>query len=257
MTTDTPTDAGSLRNRWEASDPRVPGALREAEITQLRLVYDSSNYVYIADLDDAELGPGLGVYKPERGEQPLHDFPYGTLYAREIAAYEASRLLGWDLIPPTVERDGERGVGSMQLFIEHDPAQHYFALREQDELDEQLARIAAFDLIANNADRKGGHVLLDAGDRLWGIDNGLCFSAVQKLRTVIWDYAGLELPEDWCEDIRRFRDCVAGADEMSAPFRERLADRELEAFAERCDALVAHPVLPEMYPYRCVPWPLI
>ena len=251
------TDAASLRNSWAASDPRVPDALREATITRLRMVYDSSNYVFVADLDDAELGPGLGVYKPERGEQPLHDFPSGTLYEREIAAYEASRLLGWDLIPPTVERAGEHGVGSMQLFIEHDPSQHYFALRERDALDEQLVRMAAFDLIANNADRKGGHILLEADDRLWGIDNGLCFSSVQKLRTVIWDYAGSELPAAWCEDIQRLRDCVTGADETSEPFRERLGERELEAFAERCEALVAHPVLPEMYPYRCVPWPLI
>jgi len=251
------TDTASLRNSWVASDPRVPDALRDAEITQLRLIYDSSNYVFLADLDHEELGPGLGVYKPERGEQPLHDFPYGTLFEREIAAYEASKLLGWQVIPPTVERDGEHGPGSIQLFIEHDPSEHYFALRERDVLDEQLVRMAAFDLISNNADRKGGHILLADDDQLWGIDNGLCFNSVQKLRTVIWDYSGTELPEPWVEDIRRLRDCVSGADEQSAAFRERLADYELEAFAERCDALISHPVLPEMYPYRCVPWPLI
>lgn len=251
------TDTASLRNPWSASDPRVLDALREAEITQLRLVYDSSNYVFLADLQHDELGPGLGVYKPERGEQPLHDFPYGTLYQREVAAYEVSRLLGWDLIPPTVEREGEHGIGSMQLFIEHDPADHYFALRERDDLDEQLVRIAAFDLIANNADRKGGHILLDEESRLWGIDNGLCFNSVQKLRTVIWDYSGTELPEAWVQDIRRLRDCIAAGDEASATVRGRLASYELEAFATRCDALISHPVLPEMYPYRCVPWPLI
>ena len=251
------TDTASLRNSWAPLDPRVPDALREAEITQLRLIYDSSNYVFLADLDHPELGPGLGVYKPERGEQPLHDFPYGTLYRREVAAYEASRLLGWDLIPPTVERSGEHGVGSMQLFIEHDPAEHYFAMRERDALDEQFVRFAAFDLIANNADRKGGHLLLDADDRVWGIDNGLCFNSVEKLRTVIWDYSGTELPEEWVDDLRRFRDCVGTADEVTAPFRDRLEEYELEAFARRCDALISHPVLPEMYPYRCVPWPLI
>ncbi|MDA0352201.1 MAG: SCO1664 family protein [Chloroflexi bacterium] len=251
------TETASLRNSWMPADPRVPDALRDAEITQLRLIYDSSNYVFLADLQHDELGPGLGVYKPERGEQPLHDFPYGTLYQREIAAYEVSLLLGWDLIPPTVERDGEHGVGSMQLFIEHDPGEHYFAVRERDSLDEQFVRFAAFDLIANNADRKGGHLLLDVDDRIWGIDNGLCFNSVEKLRTVIWDYAGTELPAAWVEDIRRLRTCVAGADETSAPFRDRLAGYELEAFATRCDALASHPVLPQMYPYRCVPWPLI
>jgi uncharacterized repeat protein (TIGR03843 family) len=251
------TDAASLRNPWASSDPRVPDALREAEITRLRLVYDSSNYVFIADLEDEELGPGLGVYKPERGERPLHDFPYGTLYEREIAAYEASRLLGWDLVPPTVEREGEHGVGSMQLFIEHDPSEHYFALRERDDFDEQLVRIAAFDLIANNADRKGGHILLGAEDRLWCIDNGLCFNSVPKLRTVIWDYSGTELPDAWLEDIRRLRACVEDADDTTASLRDRMEPYELEAFLNRCDALLSHPVLPEMYPYRCVPWPLI
>jgi uncharacterized repeat protein (TIGR03843 family) len=250
-------DVTPLQNSWLASDPRVPDALRESEITQLRVVYSSSNYVFLADLDHPELGPGLGVYKPERGERPLHDFPDGTLYHREVAAYEAAQLLGWDFIPPTVVRDGEHGIGSMQLFVEHDPSQHYFALREDDDLDEQLARIAVFDLIANNADRKGGHILLDTEDQLWGIDNGLCFHAIEKLRTVIWDYAGTELLEDWRADIRRFHDCVTADDEASHPFRSHLTEHELEAFAQRCAALLSHPVLPEMYPYRCVPWPLI
>ena len=211
------TDTASLKNSWAPADPRVPDALREAEITQLRLIYDSSNYVFLADLDHPELGPGLGVYKPERGEQPLHDFPHGTLYQREIAAYEVSRLLGWDLIPPTVERDGEHGIGSMQLFIEHDPAEHYFELRDRDTLDEQFVRFAAFDLIANNADRKAGHLLLDEANHVWGIDNGLCFNADEKLRTVIWDYSGTELLEAWREDIRRFRDCVTAARRNNGP----------------------------------------
>lgn len=251
------TDTASLRNSWAAADPRVPGALRDAEITKLRLIYDSSNYVFLADLDHPELGPGLGVYKPERGEQPLHDFPYGTLYEREVAAYEASKLLGWNVVPPTVEREGEHGIGSIQLFIEHDPAEHYFALRERDDFDEQLVRMAAFDLIANNADRKGGHILRADDDQLWGIDNGLCFNSVEKLRTVIWDYSGTTLPESWLADIRRFRNCIDGGDEASAPFRDRLAAYEIEALITRCDALLSHPVLPKMYPYRCVPWPLI
>ena len=251
------TNTASLRHSWSPTDPRVPDALREAEITQLRLIYDSSNYVFLADLDHPELGEGLGVYKPERGEQPLHDFPYGMLYQREVAAYEASELLGWSLIPPTVERDGEHGIGSMQLFIEHDPAEHYFAIRERDDFDGQLVRMAAFDLITNNADRKGGHILVGDAEHIWGIDNGLCFNSVEKLRTVVWDYAGTELPEAWRDDIQCLRDRVQDADEESAALRSRLGESELAAFVTRCDALLSHPVLPEMYPWRCVPWPIL
>jgi len=253
----TSTRTSDLQNAWTPGDPRVPAALRDAEIGQLRLIYDSSNYVFLADLDHPELGPGLGVYKPEQGERPLHDFPYGTLYRREVAAFEFSRLLGWDLVPPTIVRDGPQGVGSMQLFIPHDPADHYFELRELDDYDEQFARIAVFDLVANNADRKGGHVLLGADDRIWCIDNGLCFHNYQKLRTVIWDYAGTELPEEWQADLQRVRDCLVDAGEPSTELRALLQEDEVAAIIRRADQLLAHPILPEMFPYRCVPWPLI
>ena len=246
-----------LQNSWLPWDERVIEALRDSEITELRLVADSSNYVFVADLRHPELGAGLGVYKPERGEQPLHDFPYGTLYQREVAAFEYSRLLGWDLVPPTVERDGPHGVGSMQLFVPHDPADHFFELREREAYDEQFARVAAFDLVANNADRKGGHVLLGADERIWCIDQGLCFNTVHKVRTVIWDYAGTELPENWQTDLRRVRDCLADGGDEAEAMSVLLAEDEVAALVRRCDELLGYPVLPEMFPYRCVPWPLI
>ncbi len=231
--------------------------LRDSEITDLRLFYDSSNYVFLADLRHPELGEGLGVYKPERGERPLYDFPYGTLYQREVAAYEYSRLLGWHLVPPTVVRDGPHGVGSMQLFVPHDPAHHYFDLRQTKRFDEQLARVAAFDLVANNADRKGGHLLLGAGERIWCIDQGLCFHSQLKLRTVIWDYSGTELPLSWQRDLRRVRDWLAGRESEGASLPELLIPDEVEALVRRSDDLLGRPVLPEMFPYRCVPWPRI
>src|SRR5690606_20083557 len=139
------------------------------------------------------------------------DFPDG-LYRREVAAYELARCLGWDVVPPTVERDAVHGPGSLQLFIEHDPRMHYFELRERDGLDEQLVRFAVFDLVANNADRKGGHLLLDAREHVWGIDTGLCFHAYPKLRTVIWDYAGTEVPEAWLDDVRRLCTSLSAGD---------------------------------------------
>ncbi|MPZ99575.1 MAG: SCO1664 family protein [Dehalococcoidia bacterium] len=246
---------GSLQHEWRASDSWVLDALRDAEICDQQLVYDSSNYVFLTELTHREHGRGLAVYKPARGERPLHDFPFGTLFNREVAAYELSRLLGWDLVPPTVGRGGPHGEGSMQLFIEHDPSEHYFVLRERDTYDEQFVRCAVFDLLANNADRKGGHVLLDEGGHIWGIDNGLCFHQHQKLRTVIWDYAGTEVPEPWLADIRRLLDCLD--DDDSLPLRERLSRAETEALRRRARALLDQPVLPEMYPYRCVPWPMV
>jgi uncharacterized repeat protein (TIGR03843 family) len=246
-----------LQNAWSPADQRVIEALLDSEVIDLRLVADSSNYVFVADLQHSELGVGLGVYKPERGEQQLHDFPYGTLYRREVAAYEYSRLLGWDLVPPTVVRDGPHGVGSMQLFVPHDPADHFFALREQDLLDEQFTRVAVFDLVANNADRKAGHVLLGADERIWCIDQGLCFNTVHKVRTVIWDYSGTELPDEWQDDLRRVRDCLVDSGDGIEALSELLADDELAALIRRSDELLGHPVLPEMFSYRCVPWPLI
>ncbi len=250
-------NVAATRNPWRPDTPGVVEALRDAELSDLRLVYDSSNYVFITELDHAEAGRGLGVYKPETGERPLHDFPMGTLYQREIGAFALSQLLGWDLVPPTVEVDGPHGIGSLQLLIDHEPREHYFVLRETDEYDERLAQIAVFDLVANNADRKGGHVLLDPDGALWCIDNGLCFHRHAKLRTVVWDYAGSEAGDDWVTDLRRARECLLDGDAAAETLRSCLDVGEVEALAERIDEFVAHPVLPEMYPWRCVPWPLV
>ena len=249
--------ATSLTNAWRPGDGFVLEALHEAQIDDPRLIYDASNYVFLVRLQHPAHGEGLGVYKPVRGERPLHDFPGGTLHAREVAAYELSQLLGWQVIPPTVQRDGPQGVGSLQLFIEHDPNEHYFTLRDDDRFEEQLVRFAAFDLIANNADRKGGHLLRDEHDRLWGIDNGLCFHAQDKLRTVIWDYAGAALSPALVDDIDRVAGCVEGAEGSAAALVACLSEAELRQLVRRCRELTAKPVLPEMYPWRCTPWPLI
>ncbi|HRC63354.1 MAG TPA: SCO1664 family protein [Dehalococcoidia bacterium] len=251
------TSMADLRNAWGPDDPFVLEALRDSHVQQLQLIYDSSNYVFVATLEHPEFGSGLGIYKPRSGEQPLHDFPYGTLHEREIAAYEASEAFGWRLVPPTVERDGPQGIGSMQLFIAHDPQQHYFELRKDVAYHEQLIRLAVFDLVMNNADRKGGHVLLDALGHVWGIDNALCFHHVDKLRTVIWDFAGVEVSEAVRADLGRMRDCLEARDGSTKALRDWIAEAEVDAIVRRCDALLGHPVLPEMYPWRCVPWPLL
>ncbi len=211
----------TLSNPWHPDDPWVEDALREASFGELRFIPYSSNDVYLARLSHPDHGDGLAVYKPRDGENPLWDFP-GGLDRREVAAYDLARLLDWPLVPPTVLRaDAPRGAGSVQLFIEHDPAQHYFELREGDAHDMALVQMAVFDLLVNNADRKGGHVLLDPSGHIWGIDNGLCFHEEQKLRTVIWDYAGTRVPEAWCASIARV--CTALASEAGDAARLRAA----------------------------------
>src|ERR1700722_8690295 len=150
------------------------------------------------------LGPDelLAVYKPHKGERPLWDFP-GGLFRREVAAYVLSETLGWGLVPETVERaEAPFGPGSVQRFVHEDGTSHYFTLRDDPKWHPTLMQLCAFDVVANNADRKSGHVLL-AEERLWAIDNGLCFNEQDKLRTVIWDFGGLALGPDVQEDLGR------------------------------------------------------
>ena len=155
----------------------------------------SSNATFLVNLT---LGDqvGKGIYKPLRGERPLWDFPSG-LYQREVAAYLLSEAMDLHVIPPTVEREGPFGVGSLQWFIDARFEEHYFTLYEaREDLHDQFRNMAAFDIVANNTDRKSGHCLIDNDDRIWGIDQGLCFSAEFKLRTVIWEFGGEELPDN-------------------------------------------------------------
>jgi len=180
---------------------RVKTLLRDGEIEVLGLLPGASNYTFAVTVSEADLKV-VGVYKPRAGETPLWDFPDGTLYRREIAAYELSEALGWSLVPPTIERDGPEGVGSMQLYIEHDPEQHYFTLMPEHAAT--FMRVALLDHVMNNADRKAGHCLLEpSSKRVWVVDHGVCFHADPKLRTVIWDFAGEPLPDGAREDLRR------------------------------------------------------
>ena len=164
------------------------GLLAEGDIEIVGRMPWSSNATFLVKVTD-DSGTTQAIYKPLRGERPLWDFEPG-LHRREVAAYELSEAMGFDLVPPTVLRDGPMGEGSMQWFIEADPNVHYFTMFEsRDDLHDQLKTMAVFDIVANNTDRKGGHVLVDPNDRVWGIDHGVCFSAEFKLRTVIWDFA--------------------------------------------------------------------
>ncbi|MGH9165767.1 MAG: SCO1664 family protein, partial [Acidimicrobiales bacterium] len=163
----------------------------------------SSNATFLVTVEHDDGRTMQAVYKPERGEQPLWDFP-GRLAAREVAAYRLSAALGWDVVPETIMRaEGPFGPGSLQRFVPSDFEQHYFTILDDQAHHEALRAIAVFDLLANNADRKGGHCLLGDDGHIWAIDNGLCFHTMPRLRTVIWDFAGDPIPEPLLADVAR------------------------------------------------------
>lgn len=196
----------------------------------------------------------LAVYKPSKGERPLWDFP-GGLFRREVAAYVLSETLGWGLVPETVSREeGPFGPGSVQRFVHEDGESHYFTLRDEPRWYDDLMRVCAFDVVANNADRKSGHVLL-AEDRLWAIDNGLCFNTHDKLRTVIWDFGGELLQQEVVEDLAQFVHA-----EPPPALCALLDPAEVAATCARASWLLSLRALPELVddggwpPY---PWPLV
>jgi hypothetical protein len=171
------------------------------DLKLLGLLHGASNYTFLARLGPHPPSGLQAVYKPARGESPLWDFEAGTLYRREVAAYELSKVLGWPNIPPTVVREkAPHGVGALQLFIDAD-RRHF--LGQNSAHENVWLRIALFDVIANNADRKSGHCLFDAKDKVWVIDHGLTFHTDEKLRTVIWDFSGQSLPGELCGDVER------------------------------------------------------
>lgn len=225
--------------------------LADAELDVLGRMPQSSNATFLVDLVDAGDVPAQAIYKPERGERPLWDFP-DCLYRREIAAYELSEHLGWGHVPPTIERDGPLGIGSLQLFIPADFQEHYFTLMEEPEHVEALMEICAFDLVANNTDRKSGHVLLGDDGALWAIDNGLSFHAEFKVRTVIWDFAGEHLPPHVRSRLLDF----AGAPlpDSIAPLLDTF---ERDALLTRARVLAQEGVFPHDPTGRRYPWPMV
>jgi hypothetical protein len=237
-----------------ASDLNTAGwleLLAQGEIEILGRLPWSSNYSFLAavrlgDTDER------AVYKPGSGERPLWDYP-GGLFRREVAAYELSACLGLDVVPETVLRlDGPHGEGSVQRFVEANFAEHYFTLLNEPIYHPQLRRIAGFDLLINNGDRKGGHLLNDLDGRLWGIDHGLCFHVEAKLRTVMWDFAGEELPPEvllGCETV---------AEAIPEPVARLLEPDECQALRRRSVSLLRKRRFPAPRDdYRAYPWPLV
>ncbi|MAU10345.1 MAG: hypothetical protein CL607_11025 [Anaerolineaceae bacterium] len=248
--------ASSLDDPISVAYDEVVDALTYGDINEeVGLMRMGSNYTFLVRVRHEEKTL-LGVYKPRMGERPLWDFPEGTLCQREAAAYVVSDALGWDIVPPTLMRQGTRGEGSLQAFIDHDPQRHYFTLQVHH--DEQLQRISAFDALINNADRKGGHCLLDADDHIWGIDQGLCFHAMDKLRTVIWDFAGQPIPEPILTDLQRFRDQLDDDQDLHTLRLNRLIEPyEVKALNTRLSYLLDEGIFPMPGPGPNRPWPAI
>lgn len=210
----------------------------------------SSNATFLVEVTHEDRA-AQAIYKPLRGERPLWDFEPG-LHRRELAAYLLSEEMELDLVPPTVIRDGPIGEGSVQWFVAADHQQHYFTIHEsRPDLYEPLRALAVFDLLANNTDRKSGHVLVDDADHIWGIDHGLCFAAEFKLRTVIWEFGGEPVAEALLQTVRRL------AENVPPDVAALLADDETEALRERAQWLSEHPHLPIDTSGRRYPWPLV
>jgi uncharacterized repeat protein (TIGR03843 family) len=196
------------------------------------------------------------VYKPSRGERPLWDFPHGTLAAREVAAYLTSKSLHWDLVPETVFRsDAPAGPGSMQFYVDADAERHYFTFSEAEK--QRLRPMAVFDLLINNADRKGGHILMGRDGHIWSIDHGVCFHQEDKLRTVIWDFANETIPEEILGDLRLFLDLLAHDEDLRCEYENLLSGGEIQALIRRGRRLLRNPRFPKPASQWSYPWPLL
>jgi uncharacterized repeat protein (TIGR03843 family) len=229
-------------------------ALQKGDLSLQGQFLQGSNYTFLANVIYEEQTYPV-VYKPTRGEQPLWDFPSGTLAKREVVAFKVSEALGWSLVPPTIyRRQGPLGPGSVQLFIEHDASYHYFNFEENDK--QRLKPVILFDYLVNNADRKASHVFVDNANHMWLIDHGLCFHAEDKLRTVIWDFSGERIPESLLGDVRKFVDILRS----DSPYRQDLGRllrlEEIFALADRARRLIEDGCFPTPPTDRRVyPWP--
>lgn len=260
-------------------------ALRRGELTVLGRIRSASNATFLceAHLDDHETHC---VYKPVAGEAPLWDFPDGTLAGREYAAYLVSAALGWDIVPYTIIRDGPAGSGMVQLWVDqpgdaldddpdagpdlvdlvpagkvppgylpilqaYDYAGDEVTLVHADDI--RLRRMAVFDVLINNADRKGGHILSGVDGRVHGVDHGVSLHSEDKLRTVLWGWAGKPVDDDTLAQVAILRDDLRSG--LGEALGEHVTGREIEALLARTVALLNDPVMPTPDRHRPIPWP--
>lgn len=220
----------------QPADASIQETLLNGEIELKGQFVLGYNYTFLVQVSFKD-NPIQAVYKPRQGEQPLWDFPAETLSKREMAAYLVSQALGWDLVPVTVLREtGPFGPGSLQRFIEHDPEMHYFTFKK--ETLSQLGPVVLFDVLINNADRKGGHLLLDGDNKIWLIDHGLCFHEEDKLRTVIWNFAGESIPVDLLSALVHFQTALDERHDLYSELANHLSEMEIAALQSRCTRII-------------------
>ncbi len=247
----TESDESPFIEREHIPTSRATQLLRGGDIEVKGRMPYSSNMTFLVDITHRDL-LAQAIYKPHRGERPLWDFPDG-LYKREVAAFELSEHLGWGIVPPTVLRDGPMGIGSLQLFMPSDFSQHYLTLVEANhDHDEVFKQICAFDILANNTDRKSGHCLIGNDGRIWAIDNGLAFHAEFKLRTVIWEFAGESLPSEIVVDLEEFLD-----NDLPESLMKLLDPFERESMQARGRNLLIDGEFPIDHTGHRYPWPII
>ncbi len=237
-----------------ASRDAVRSLLARGEIEMEGMVPWSSNYTYLVTLKLGER-ESYGIYKPQCGERPLWDFETGSLCKREVAAYELSAFLGFPNVPVTVLREeAPQGIGMVQQFIDHKRRENFFTLR--DKCREEMQRIAVFDALINNTDRKGGHVLSDDKGTIWAIDHGVTFHEDPKLRTVIWDFVDDPIPDPLLRQLEKLRTALRANESIRGTLEELLSRIEMRALNQRLGELLrvkVYPSPPEDWPH--IPWP--
>jgi hypothetical protein len=225
--------------------------LRQAKVKSCDWLSKGSNYVFLATLISKKKEI-QAVYKPRQGEVPLWDFPDGTLYKRESAAFVVSQALKWFLVPPTVIRGGPYGIGSMQWLVKTKLGMGYqFPIKDA----LILKKVALFDYLVNNADRKAGHFLEDQDGRLWLVDHGLTFNTEPKLRTVLWSFAGETIPEELLVNVRVLQSKLKQGKHLRNSLYRLLEESEIKALEARIDAVIEKPKFVYLGSYRSVPWP--
>lgn len=237
------------------AEPTIIPLLEAGEIVDGLQVPWSSNSTFLVRIKYKPSEYFIGVYKPQAGERPLHDFPNGSLYKREAASFLLSRVLGWPDVPYTLIRKGPYGTGTVQLYIDHDPNVTYFDLLDGNFL--KLQAFAVFDMLINNADRKAGHCIVDNNGIIWSIDHGLTFHAHPKLRTVMFELWDQPFPSFLLESLKSLLMNLLSRSECTLKLEALLSQQEIDALIGRCQSLLKKPVLPKLDPFTNTPWPLI